>query len=81
VSADPTNWEWQRDLFLSLFKITVTLLLSPVSGEACVMARRLDAQAKLLAAGFPQDPERDDYLRASADLLAPACDTAAQKGL
>jgi tetratricopeptide (TPR) repeat protein len=73
AKADPGNAVWQRDLFVSLFKISHVLLGLGKCAEACGMARRVDAQANLLADRFPHDRRRNDYLRDAAELLARAC--------
>jgi hypothetical protein len=72
AASDRDNAEWQRDLFVSLFKITTVLLEASDRGAAIPMAQRLDAQAKFLAERFPQDSQRNDYVRDAADLLTQA---------
>jgi tetratricopeptide (TPR) repeat protein len=72
AAADSQNAESQRDLLISLLQIAEWLLQGGDRTAACPFAERVDAQAKLLADRFPQDPERDDYVRAAADLLARA---------
>ena len=70
---DRGNAQWQRDLFESLRRDTTLLLQSDQPESACEMAQRLDAQARLLAERFPQDPQRDGYQRDARRLLARAC--------
>ena len=73
AKADPGNAGWQRDLFVSLWKITGILLDSGKRDAACVTAKRLETQAQLLADRFPEDRQRDDYLRDATDLVRRAC--------
>ena len=77
AAADLQNAQWQRDLLISLLQIARWLLQAGDREAACPMARRVDVQARLLAERFPQDRQRDDYLRWGADLLAQACGPAA----
>jgi hypothetical protein len=72
AAADPANAEWQRDLFVSLIRVVMLLLQAKDTG-ACAAARRLQAQARLLAERFPQDRQCEDYLRHAAELVAAAC--------
>ena len=77
AAADLQNAQWQRDLLISLLQIAGWLLQAGDREAACPMAQRVDVQARLLAERFPQDRQRDDYLRWGADLLAQACGPAA----
>jgi hypothetical protein len=70
AAGDPHDAQSQRDLFVSLLQVTQWLLEAGDRAAAQPTAQRLDAQARLLAEHFPQDPERDGYLRTAADLLA-----------
>jgi hypothetical protein len=73
AAADPQNAEWQDDLYVSLIRLTQWLPETDDRDAACPLARRLDAQARLLAECFPQDLQRHGDLRRTADLLARAC--------
>lgn len=73
AAADPANAEWQRDLFFSLIRLTALYIELDDRRTACATARRLDAQARLLADRFPQYPQLDFYHVAASQFLAAAC--------
>ena len=77
AATDVQNAESQRDLFVSLLKLTDWLIKAKDRAAACPIAQRLSTQAHVLHERFPQDPQREDYLRWAADRLAQACGPAA----
>jgi hypothetical protein len=73
TARDGGNSRWQQDVFLSLIRLTEVRLQDGQRGEACDFARRLLLHAELLTEWFPQDLQREDYVRDARALVGEAC--------